>query len=351
MAKILHLFRAEKFTNGYINFVNENFTKDDHEFWIYGNRTNVYTQVKLCAHKNAKHVKNIVDKLNDGEIQQFDKIIYHGVFDQSIIDFLVKNRKLLDKLYLYFWGGDKFYVKDKWGNAKKKYVVRNAHGIINIIPEEHRYMMNYYHCKGNYFCAQYASDNIINNLQRHREGKANREVVSILLGNSSAATNHHIPILHKLAIFKNEKIMIYVPLSYGNGKEYILKVIEEGKRIFGEKFVAVNKFMDEDEYYDFLNDMDIGIFDMNRQQALGNIMAMLTFGKKVYLRNHSVLSHYFSVENRCIVYKTEDIERLTFADFVYFEDTNAEKNKEIMKQIYCKEPHIREWEMIFSEKI
>lgn len=42
--------------------------------------------------------------------------------------------------------------------------------------------------------------------------------------------------------------------------------------------------MEEDEYYNFLNDMDIAIFDMNRQQALGNIMAMVTFGKKVYCK-------------------------------------------------------------------
>lgn len=323
--------------------------EDYHEFWIYGDRTLAYTQVNICAYTNAKYIKNIVDKLNDGKIYRFDKIIYHGVFDQNIIDFFAKNRKLLEKLYLYFWGGDKFYVKDKWDNAKKKFVIRNAHGIINILPEEQRFMKKYYRPKSKFFCAFYYSDSVKNFLKKQRILKTSN-YTTVLLGNSATPANHHILLLHKLAKYKNENIRIFAPLSYGE-MEYAKTVITEGKKIFGEKFTGITEFMNEDEYFDFLDGMDIGIFDMNRQQALGNIMTMLILGKKVYLRNHSVLSHYFLVRNHCDIYTTDEIDRMSFADFKHFERDGAFRNESILNQLWDKNWRKNKWEVIFSEVI
>lgn len=347
MDKILHLFCVEKFTNDYVRFINENFTDNYHEFWIFGDRAVQYAQLNIFTYRNVKYARNIIDQLNNGKIYQFDKIIYHGVFDQNIIDFFVVNRRLLNKLYLYFWGGDKFYLKNKWDNAKKKFLIRNAHAIITILPEEQRFLLKYYRPKGKLFCAFYCLDGIRNYMQRRQIAGEEKDYIAVLLGNSATQTNHHIDMLHKLSKYKDEDIRIYAPLSYGDFN-YAKTVVDEGRKIFGEKFIAIKEFMEQGEYFSFLDSMDIGIFDMNRQQALGNIMALLAFGKKIYFRNHSVLKHYFLVENHCDIWTTDEIGRMSFSDFISFSQDSVEKNEMAMKRIYMKEYRIEEWEKIFD---
>lgn len=156
--------------------------------------------------------------------------------------------------------------------------------------------------------------------------------------------------MHLLSKFKNENIRIFAPLSYGD-LDYAKIVIEEGKRIFGEKFTALKEFMNEDEYYQFLNSMDIAIFDMKRQQALGNIYASLYFGKKVFLRNNSVLSHFISVVKHCDISTTDEIGKMNFQEFISFPEACKKNNEQRLAEICAEEPLVKGWREIFNEKI
>lgn len=60
---------------------------------------------------------------------------------------------------------------------------------------------------------------------------ANKEL-NIQLGDSELYTNQHISALHLLSKYKDEKIKLFCPLSYGD-TSYADKVEEEGNRIFG----------------------------------------------------------------------------------------------------------------------
>ena len=95
--------------------------------------------------------------------------------------------------------------------------------------------------------------------------------------------NYHIEVFEKLRKYRTENIKVYVPLSYGSNS-YAESVISEGKRIFGDKFYPMTKFMEKEQYFRFLMTIDVAIFANDRQQALGNIVALLYAGKKVYMR-------------------------------------------------------------------
>lgn len=350
MYKILHLFRLANFTETFINFINKNFTEDHHVFWVFGDKTNGYWNLELSLYKNVRYVADIESKLKSKEINGYDKIFYHGVFEVSVIDFFFWNRRLLRKLYLYFWGGDKFLHGSNIQNFKKKSVVKYAHAIIYILPEERKFLEKHYCIKGKRYRALYATYDVIYKCDMIKSlQKKEKDFIAIQIGNSATSTNNHFLIMKKLAKFKDENIRIFVPLSYGD-KKYSEEVIKYGQRLFGEKFVAITNYMNEYEYYRFMDQMDIGLFGMRRQQAVGNIWALLYLGKKVYLRKDSVLEHYFAVEQSCEVEQIERIAEMDFGQFIGFEQDDISNNQKNIRESSQVDLIIRDWKRIFNDR-
>lgn len=350
MYKILHIFRIEKFTSMYLEFIYGNFDKKDHEFWLYGEKG----QFTSCfKYRNVRYIRNINmlgEKQKIKEMQKFDKIIYHGVFDPVIVNVFYKHKKLLKKLYLYFWGGDKAYFKDESDNRKKMYVVRNAKGIITIIPEEKKYIVKNYNPRGRLFHALYDYPNDVRKLMENGYESKKKNYIAVQIGNSATKTNAHISILKKIEKYKDENIKIFVPLSYGD-KEYANKVIKIGREMFGEKFVAITEFMDICAYHLFMQSIDIAIFGMRRQQALGNIEALLCYGKKVYLQGNGILEHYYNRVHNCYTEKIQAIDDMTFEQFVDFSEEYRLNNEKKIKENLAVELRIKEWKAIFDDKI
>ncbi len=350
MYKILHLFRISVSLEDFVKLIHDNFTEDIHVFWIYGERKSGYSTIKVSTYKNVKYVHDIEEKLRSKEIYEYDKIIYHGVFEQSIIDYFFWNRKLLKKLYLFFWGGDKFLYGDSNGIYRKKSVVNSAHAIINIIPEERQFMKKNYEIRGFSFCAQYAPHNIIKQCDAAEKVQSDKkEYTAIQIGNSATASNNHIYILEKLVKFREENIKIFIPLSYGD-IEYAEKVIKVGENLFGEKIVVMTEFMETNEYYQFMKQMDIALFGIKRQQALGNIFALLYFGKKIFLKEHSIIQHYVKSICHCDVSGINEIENMNYQQFIQFGEEQIHNNKENMRQIARIESVVKSWDAIFNSK-
>lgn len=352
MFTILHLFRISGFTEDFINFINNNFVDNIHEFWVYGDRNISNIHIKMSSYRNAKYIHNIADKIKLSKLDEYDKIIYHGVFEQEIIDAFFWNRKLLKKLYLRIWGGDKFLYGNNFDKFRKKIVFQNAHAVIYIIPEEKLFMKRHYCIKGKQFCAFYDLNGIINKCAATKNNmpKMEKEYFSVQIGNSATPTNNHILIMKKLLKFKDENIKIFVPLSYGD-KSYADRVIKTGKDFFGDKFVGITDFMDIDSYNVFMNQIDVALFGIKRQQALGNIMALLYFGKKVYLRENSIVEHYFKQRCHCNVQLIEKIDEMDFNEFIRFGQEEALYNEKYMGEMACLESVINPWNTIFNESL
>lgn len=116
---------------------------------------------------------------------------------------------------------------------------------------------------------------------------------NILIGNSGTPTLNHIDVFYKInqtAIAASSKIV--VPLSYGLN-EYIDAVKTMGAELFGDSFYPLEDFIPLVEYNKVLREIDVAIFYNYRQQALGNIVALLYMGAKVYLSNKNPIYHFF----------------------------------------------------------
>lgn len=111
------------------------------------------------------------------------------------------------------------------------------------------------------------------------DNEARHEKQHIMVGHSATPTCCHLETFKMLKSYTG-KIKIFCPLSYPDDKKYIQQVTEAGSELFGNDFVPLTEFMSYDKYVEFLNDMDIGIFNNNRQQGMGNITNLLYLGKK-----------------------------------------------------------------------
>lgn len=137
------------------------------------------------------------------------------------------------------------------------------------------------------------TSNIYNEL--HLDDR-NDDYITILLGNSADPSNNHISAFDRIAKFKNSKIKIISPLSYGK-KEYAEEVIEKGVAIFGDSFIPITDFMPREQYFDILSKVDIAVFNHDRQQAMGNTISLLGLKKTVFINKKTTQWELFEDKN------------------------------------------------------
>lgn len=368
MAKILHLIPDEKITDNVI----ENFEKvfNDNIFFVLGNN------------ENRKHCKTVGENVICGNEQLFVKenvkqdvkgIVVHGlnyIFSKLILDvdkniavawfawgFDVYNLpKISETLYArdtftYLKNSDaKFTIINK---IKKHRIIRSlyykyvnktddyysvyelAHKRIDYfctyIKEDYDLFQNYYPNKLKYIEIGYFS------IDQYLAGQPNLRISSIakniLVGNSNSVENNHLDVFKTL----NEidfKGKVIVPLSYGNDTKYKKIVIENGNKLLKDKFQPLLDFMQRDEYLKILSECSAAIFYHYRQQAMGNILALLYMGVRIYLSKNNPVYHYLK-RNGIIVF---DFDK----DFVIYTNTILEQdsqdiNRKILDTLFNEE--------------
>lgn len=352
MKKILHLFRSSQFTEGFIKTINKYSTGYDHTFLVYGTAF-LPDDLGYLYEKNVRYVAAMYRELRKPLLSEyfdsFDQIIYHGIFDSCILSFFFNSRILLPKLFLYFWGGDIPLLGTEEEKTIKKSVIHEAAGIIVIVESDYKKIVDIYQPCGKYFCMQYCSEQQLYFMKKylsphHREKK---DEIFIQLGNSATKTNNHIEILKILEKFKNEKIRIYLPLAYGD-IEYAKKVIEYGKQIFGDKIVVQTEMVTMEEFIKVLAKMDIGIFAMDRQQALGSIYMLAMNGSKLYVKWKSQLDNFLSDELKCQVSHVEDIISMDFEKFIAMPYDIQVNNAKHVLEINETEFKMEKWNNFFA---
>lgn len=287
---ILHVVSLEKFIPPFIEFLGEHFDLSHHRFWLKGDRNKYPYQDNQSTYQVNPgvlgylhgYLKLIVD-LNNA-----NKIILHNLFDIKIVFLLVCMPWLLKKSYWVIWGADLYVhqvTKKKWRWHRNEWIRRFAISrlghFITHIRGDYELAQNWYGARGQWHeCFMYTS-----NLYRDYpiEPKPH-DGIHILLGNSATSTNNHLDALEKLRPFAHDNIKIYCPLSYGDAS-YGDLVERAGVAIFGSNFIPLRDFIPFERYLELLSDIDIAVFNHNRQQGMGNITTLLGMGKTVYIRS------------------------------------------------------------------
>jgi len=283
--RILHIMITEKFIPPFINFVISHFDISNHCFAILGEPAYEYGLTK----------DHPVIFLNSREqsvslLREFDRIIIHGLWNPEIIDILFLEPSLLKKCRWAMWGGD-FYFPERHSEVKA-FVIKNMGAVISDVPGDVEYLRENYGFSGRFIRSLLYQSNVSLPDSEPNYDAPSPSTISILVGNSADPTNNHIEVLDKIAPFKDFDIQVIIPLSYGN-KEHAKRVADKARELFGDKAKPLMEMMPLQEYLTLLDTVSIGIFNHNRQQALGNIISLLAAGKMVYLRNDISTWSYF----------------------------------------------------------
>ena len=174
------------------------------------------------------------------------------------------------------------------------------------------------------------------------------DYISILVGNSRDPSNEHIEALRLLSRFKDENIKVYVILSYGDCPAgYVENVKQVGKNYFGDKYIPIAEMMDLKTYQQFLSNVDIMICNHRRQQAWGNLLVVLKYGKKVFIRSGISTEEDFN-EYGLKFFLTDDIESMSFSSFVGFPESEAKQNDTILTKMFSNETLFSLWDNLFK---
>ena len=351
--KVLHIVSNDKFTVGYINFMKMKMPVQDHFFIIskvpersgFADLKNIYFVERSRILQACLKIKKLA--------READQIIVSGAFDCWKIGLLF-GVKDLNKTFLHFWGGD-FYglgnpPENIWEIIKKSLKYRcykKCAGLVFLIEGEYDKFFELTHVSQNHYVAPMPEDpKVMIDLTEYRKMENNSGVIRIIIGNSATETNQHKEIIDWMTDYMDRNIEVYVPLSYGN-KQYKEQIIEYGYDKLGEKFFPLVDFMDIYSYTKLLSSMDIGIFNNNRQQALGNINVMLAMGKKLYLRKDTSMWESYCKEGY-VIFSVSDARFLSFQEFTHFSVKDAEANEKLSDRENKAERAMRQWNVIFK---
>lgn len=362
---IAHYVHSDnKFASGYIFFMN-NVMKEYKHIFITNKKTNLKSNVedaKMLFITKSRDI--LVNKEVRSILGKCDKFIISGVFSNTSYVSLLP-QSILRKTYLHFWGADFYDLRDVpnmsyfkknglklflWKriyHVTKKILLRRCAAVITLIEEDYDELTKISGINKYNFTAPMPGDGsgkkyILNN----KNIKKKSPPYLILVGNSATKTNRHIEALSLLEKYSNEDINIICPLSYGD-KEYAKQVLEYGRKIFGTKFISLDKFIPKDEYIEMLARVEVAVFNNDRQQGMGNISKLLSMGCKLYLREDTSMWKAY-LRRSYSLYSINNINEEDFSTFISFPVAKAKKNNKVFEKIT--DPSIRytAWKRVFD---
>lgn len=354
---ILHLFPAEKFTTDFVNRIFRLFNKNEHFFIIYGDQKKEYRLDEILCTDRVLFVKTLFDEKKKFVelVRGSRKIICHSLFFK-MIDLYLLNNTIKDNSVTLAWA---IWGKDLYEDYDRSKSIRSAVFVKPLIKETLRKSLisktNIFITTGDYDVlkeryilrkdAKQMSAQYSYNLLEQHEYENNSDKISVMVGHSATETCRHLETFEMLKKYAG-KIKVFCPLSYPKNIAYIEKVSNIGMRYFGNDYFPMTGFFKYDEYVSFLNTIDIGVFNNNRQQGMGNITNLLYLGKKVYLsKDNTIRKTYYSPNY--FIYNCEDIRKDDFLDLLSPEQ--AKNNRERIVFKFSDENFLTEWKGIFDE--
>lgn len=168
----------------------------------------------------------------------------------------------------------------------------------------------------------------------------------VLLGNNALFIDQYIDVMEKLKIYSG-KIYVHCMVQYPQvSNEKYNKLIETGKKIFGDDFTPDLKFYhDQTDYYNYLNNYDIYISDNTTQNGEAVLHACSSIGKKIYINGNNYKWYKYmdiTVFNTSMLKPT-----LTFEEFAR-PLTHDEKISNYEKRRKARREHPAKWQNYFT---
>lgn len=159
---------------------------------------------------------------------------------------------------------------------------------------------------------------------------------TILIGHSGFPSVNHIDVFKKLEETKITDQQLIVPFSYGDRK--YISAVTSLLTLKNNHIEVITDFMPIEKYNHLLSSVKIAIFNMRRQQAIGNIIALLYNGAKVFLSEKNTFFHF--LKRHCLfIYSYEkDLNTLELKSGLSSQQIEA--NRTILRNLFNEEKRL-----------
>ena len=315
--KYVHIMFNDKFNKPFVDFLNQNFNKEDHlvlcKRW--------FKEFPFPLGENVIEIQT----LRGLNFEKCEKVICHSLFDNELVDYLYKNKNILkEKSYWMIFGGDLY---DAPRDKKNDFVRENFKGYLTKFDGDFL-AKQYPIINKNYYDVNYIFPINLEYLEEQTIPKNN--CIKIQINNSCDYST--LEILDVLSKFRDENIVIKTILSYGT-LEYKDAIIKKGNEIFGNKFEYLDKILTPQEYVKYLAENNILILNQNRQQGIGNVISSLYLGKKCFIKK-DVSTNIKLNKIGIHIYDTETISDIDFQTFIEYLDkiNNSKRVKNLIEE-------------------
>ena len=317
--KVLHLMAGkEKFTIGVADLYNESFNNGEHNICYLKDHSAL-----TCIRKDLSIPQYEIDFQNVffhdviSSIKliklmgKYDYVVFHSFLINNPITLYLFIKKAFSNNHIVWieWGFDlyDFQLQDNASLIKKlvfyirKQVRNNVNSVVCIFPPDRDYFKNRFpKSKARVFYAPYIGGRLSkrrfeyqSTICRLKETKKNGEPIYIQIGHNAQKQLNHLKALEVLSKFKDENIVLVLPLSYCAEPQYIDQINQYLESNFPSKYIVLKDFMPEEEYFKIVRRIDIAIFYTYRQAALSNIYEMINNNVKLFMPEGSVMKEYF----------------------------------------------------------
>ena len=348
---ILHVAVLDKFIPPFVDLVKNEFGADEHRYWLAGSveryPVEAAENITFCGSSFKDKVAGCSKLVKD--LHSADKVILHGLFNIRVIVLLACMPWLHKKCYWVLWGGD-LYVRRNGARTLpwqikevfRTFLIKRLHAVVTTVPGDYELVRKWYATRAKYIPSLMYGSHVARDLEL--QSTTDNNLINIQVGNSADPENRHVEVFDKLGRISGQlKFNVYCPLSYGD-EEYAEAVIAEGTSLFRESFIPLTKFMSFEEYNRYMATIDVAIFNHRRQQAMGNIIGLLSMGKTVYLRSTETPYQFFK-ELGIIVFKSEALDE----GLQILNKKQKQENIEIVKRKFTRNALVESWRLIFNE--
>lgn len=343
----LHIMKDNKFYDGMTEEIISRGLINNNIYFVYKGSKGCLRYMKEYPNSIYGDSEDLY-KIN---LSDYDKVIFHNLMDPSWRKYLSIQGRIKGscKIYWRLWTGDNYRMmryanlfqkplttKHNWGSIKHQQitnVISDPITVLRNIRARVRYRSDYeilkkalpfvdYAMNWNYF--EYDLLKSLYPMLRAKtliHGYVRKETAELLksetedhhelricVGHSGYEISKHehiFDIVHKKIGSKTD-YRVYCPLSYGD-KDYIDRILDYGRNIFGDRFIPMIEFMHYRDYIEILNSMDIFIYGQPIPMGIGNISLALRLGKKVFLSSGNPALQYLR-DHGYTIYSIESIE-------------------------------------------
>jgi len=360
--KVLHIFRKGPVVRMFVRFVLEREelrTGIDHS-WLFKEDpkdARLLTDLREQGQTVIEYfgIKNKIERLRTVRkaIKEADMVIYHAlVLNPADLLLLNISRPLIKKIRWIVWGYDLYFHLEpnkrpivKITEAMKRSIAKRVPVLGCLVPGDFLLAKEWYGATGEYRKIQYPLEFDYCTLDRSRDGVTTKDRPRMLLGNSAIASNRHFEALEVLEGQRTlQEFKVICPLSYGD-VQYGKSVAKKGKELLSDDFEPLFDFLEFEDYAKLLANVDAAWMNHKRQQALGNIVALLYLGKKVFLDGSTTSFAYFK-DLGVSIFDSRELDGKKRID-LKLDEGAASRNAEIIKKEFSRDGASKLWVDLF----